>query len=110
MMRSIKEAAEAWEVSPSLVRKWIAQGRIKTRERPGPGTRQLVIVSPKRPAPRDRGELTAAQRASWPKGERPGTAAQRAARRRHELAGAAPARAAPPARAGSAAPAQAKKK
>jgi excisionase family DNA binding protein len=74
MTRTIKQAAEDWGVSASLVRKWIAQGRVRT-VRPG----HEILVTSASPPPRGQ-KLRPEQRAAWPKGTpgRPGTSKEAA--------------------------------
>ena len=62
-MMTVKQAAEKWGVSPSQVRKWIAQDRLSWT-RPG---HEILISSARRPAPLARGGLSPAQRGTWPR-------------------------------------------
>jgi transposase-like protein len=64
VQRTIKQAAQDWGVSPSLVRKWVAQERVST-VRPG----HEILITSKDPPQRAQ-RLTADQRAAWPKGPR----------------------------------------
>jgi len=58
---TLREAAAAWGVSYTTVRKWVRQGRVKA-EKVG---RDWWILQTARPARLPRGGLTDAQRAGW---------------------------------------------
>lgn len=64
---TIAQAAAKWGVSPTVVRKWIHQGRVKA-ERAG---RTWLVLDTDRPTPLGPGErLTPDQRAGWQYGKK----------------------------------------
>lgn len=69
---SIAEAARRWGLSPSNVRKKLAQGRIRHQRHVDAATGHTVvfILDEDPPALVERGALTAEQRAAWNKGKR----------------------------------------
>jgi excisionase family DNA binding protein len=58
---TVKQAAEKWGVSASLVYKWLSQHRLRT-VRPG----HEILITQAQP-PKRGARLTAEQRAAWPK-------------------------------------------
>lgn len=75
MAKTITEAAAAWGVSVTTVRKWILQGRLHVQRM---GKRGWLILDEDRPAPCAPGSLSETARKRWCYGKkyRPGQPAE----------------------------------
>lgn len=65
--RTVTRFADEVGVSRSLVRKWVAQGRLTTAKPGG----ELLILDDNRPEPAPQGGLHPYQRKVWPKKSKP---------------------------------------
>lgn len=65
-MMSMQEAATAFGVSYTTIRKWVAQGRLETQQ----VGRSVVVLSTTAPEPIAPGTLPSANRAAWNYGRR----------------------------------------